>query len=326
MSIVKVILIVVIICLAALIYYLLRPLSNIPEPASFTCLAIEEGDFIAKDSLPLPKTIYGMGLTYRKHLVETATEFDPDAIPPIFKKETRSLTMTNSRVKLPGRDELIAAAAGLETDLVDKLQADFVALDPMLDYEVELGFVLLESISEDDLQREGFIPQLGFFVANDLSARSLALLGEGTTKRYEFWGVSKSFSGFLPLTDKIWVPKNPSENSIPCIQLKTMVNGHVRQSQSTDNMIYTPLEFLQFIQEKYPNQPLLKGDMVLTGTPGGVAIATPKALVRMSNFLGFDRFKKLKIKLGGDLSSFLKAGDEVEVQGEGLGSVRVVIE
>ena len=125
----------------------------------------------------------------------------------------------------------------------------------------------------------------------------------------------------MPMTNQIWIPNHPTANAIPCIRLETYVNGVVRQSQTTDNMIYTPLEMLRFIRQKYPDTPLQKGDMVLTGTAGGVAIATPRALVRISNLLGFDRYKKLSVKLGGDLSGFLKAGDVVQIRGEGFSNV-----
>ena len=130
---------------------------------------------------------------------------------------------------------------------------------------------------------------------------------------------------FLPVGGQVWIPNAPRSNTIPCVKIETYVNGKVRQSQTTDNMIYTPLEMLRFIAQKYPMNQLKRGDMVLTGTPGGVAIATPRALVRLSNLLGFDRYKKLSIKQGGDLSGFLKAGDIVEVSGEGLGKIRTKI-
>lgn len=315
------ILTIILLVLAGFAYYLFRPLSNIPAPANFTCLKIEDGTFLARDRLPQPQNIYGMGLTYRQHLVETAAEFDPTALPPIFKKKLQALTDHQAKVKLPSKEALIAAAGELEDAVASTLKADFENLSPMLDYEVELGFVLLEHITADNLKDDHYIPLLGFFIANDLSARSIGLLGEGTSLRYEYWGISKSFPGFLPISDQIWIPNNPSSNTIPCVKIETYVNGVVRQSQTTDNMIYTPLEMLRYIQQKYPNTPLQKGDMVLTGTPGGVAVATPRALVRLSNLLGFDRYKKLSLKLRGDLSCFLKAGDLVEVRGEGLGVI-----
>ena len=325
MSIKLIVLMAALVFLVGLAYSLFRPLPNIPPPAAFTCLEIKDGVFIPTDSLPQPQNIYGMGLTYRQHLVETAAEYDPGALPPIFKKKQHTVTGNGSKVKFPAAEDLIAAAGELEAEVAEKLSADFKNLSPLLDYEVELGFVLLEAISEKDLLDESFVPQLGFFIANDLSARSVGLLGEGTDIRYEYWRVSKSFPGFLPLSEKIWIPDSPTSNSIPCIRIETYVNGKVRQSQTTDNMIFTPLEMLRFIHQKYSDTPLRKGDMVLTGTPGGVAISTPKALVRLSNLLGFGRYKKLSAKLGGDQSSFLKVGDVVEVRGEGFDGVSVEI-
>lgn len=321
MSIKKILLAVVLIGLIGLAYYLFRPLSVVPTPAEFTCLDIKDGTYISKDSLPAPSNIYGMGLTYSNHLIETAAEYDPKALPPIFKKELESITSTQAKVKFPTREQMINDVEQFEKEVGEKLKTDFENLSPMLDYEVEMGFVLLENITAQDLENDQFIPQLGYFIANDLSARSIGILGEGSPKKYDFWGVSKSFAGFMPMTDQVWIPNQPTSNSIPCIKIETYVNGKVRQSQTTDNIIFTPLEMLRFIKEKYPNTALNRGDMILTGTPGGVAVATPRPLVRLANLLGFDRYKKLSMKLDGDLSAFLKVGDVVEVRGEGFENV-----
>jgi len=92
-------------------------------------------------------------------------------------------------------------------------------------------------------------------------------------------------------------------------------------------LIYTPLQMLQAIHRKYPNKPLQKADMVLTGTPGGVIMSTPRWLVRLAGIIGMDRLKKLT-KVTSDekgVAKFLKAGDKVLVKGEGLGSVEVRI-
>ncbi|NRB49448.1 MAG: fumarylacetoacetate hydrolase family protein [Saprospiraceae bacterium] len=325
MNVKKMILGTLVVLIVGLVIYLLRPLSNIPAPATFTCTDIADGSFLAMDSLPEPQFIYGMGLTYSQHLKETAAEFNPGEIPPIFYKKKQSLSKDGDQVNLPTAEQMIQASQEFEPAVGDKLRADFPDLSPMLDYEVELGFVLLEDVNSTALQDDDFVPSLGFFISNDLSARSIALLGEGTSMRYEYWGISKSFPGFLPVGGQVWIPNAPRSNTIPCVKIETYVNGKVRQSQTTDNMIYTPLEMLRFIAQKYPMNQLKRGDMVLTGTPGGVAIATPRALVRLSNLLGFDRYKKLSIKQGGDLSGFLKAGDIVEVSGEGLGKIRTKI-
>jgi len=106
---------------------------------------------------------------------------------------------------------------------------------------------------------------------------------------------------------------------------ESLVNGVVRQRQSTKNLIYTPIEMLRFVQSEFPEVPLSAGTIVLTGTPGGVAMKTPRWVVRLGNLLGMSRFKKLSAKLGGDTSRFLQVGDTVTVRGQGLGEVTITI-
>ena len=93
----------------------------------------------------------------------------------------------------------------------------------------------------------------------------------------------------------------------------------------TSRSLYTPLQVLRFIHASYPESPMRKGTMVLTGTPGGVALKAPRWMMRAGDLVGMSRFKKLSIKLDSDLSTFLKPGDQVVVSGEGLGSVTVRI-
>ncbi|MEO1436727.1 MAG: fumarylacetoacetate hydrolase family protein [Bacteroidota bacterium] len=325
MRILKIILTVLLLLMLGLAYYLFRPLSNIPDPAAFTCLKISDGQFVSLDSLSPIRNMYGMGLTYSNHMKESASSFDPDALPPIFRKKLSSLTAPNSTVKMPSSKELIAAAGELEGEVGEKVAKEFSEITAMLDYEVELGFILLEEIHPTDLETDDFVPPIGFFIANDLSSRSIALLGEGTNQRFDYWGISKSLPGFTPMSNQVWIPNNPTVNSIPCVKLETYVNGTQRQSEMTSNMIFTPKEMLRYILKKYPDAQLNPGDCILTGTPGGVAVATPKALVRMSNLLGMDRYKKLSIKLKGDQSAFMKVGDRVEVKAEGFDPVAVTI-
>jgi len=129
----------------------------------------------------------------------------------------------------------------------------------------------------------------------------------------------------MPIADKAWMPEKPAPNGIPCVEIESLVNGDVRQHQSTADLIYTPFQMLRFIHAKFPEAPLSKGTIVLTGTPGGVAMSTPRWLVRLSNLVGLSRFRKLATKLDGDTSHFLEVGDEVTVRGQGLGKVSVTI-
>mgnify|MGYP003670482787 CR=1 FL=1 len=312
----------IIITVIALALYLNRGLSYEIVPAKFNCLALEDGYFAPFDSLP--NQIYGIGLSYAGHINETASEFVPDIDPPVFKKAITSITQDGAKVKLPSHDDLVNAVEKIEPSIRQQINEVINPLPALLDYEVELGFVLLEDIDKKALNEEGYIPKIGFFIANDLSARSIVILGEGQINRYDYWGIAKSFPGFTPVSQKVWIPNEFKANAIPCITLKCQLNGEIRQNQMTNDLIYTPLQMLQVIHRKYPDTPLKKGDWVLTGTPGGVIMSTPRWLVRLANMVGMNRFKKLNHKTReDDIAKFLKRGDTVVIDGEGLGSVTV---
>jgi 2-keto-4-pentenoate hydratase/2-oxohepta-3-ene-1,7-dioic acid hydratase in catechol pathway len=303
--------------------YLNRGLKEAIVPADLTCLSLEEGQFAPFDTIP--SHIYGVGLAYAKHINETASSFDPDGDPPIFLKSLNSRTADGSTVKIPSHTEMLNALELHEPGISKKI-AHIPNLPALLDYETELGFVLLEDISKVQLANDGFIPKIGFYMANDFGARSVAILGEGQPNRYDYWGVSKSFRGFTPISDKVWIPNEFQENAIPCIMIETLVNEELRQHQMTSDLIYTPLQMLQAIDRKYPSNPLKKGDLVLTGTPGGVIMSAPRWMMRAAAIVGLDRFAKLKTKIADDeVAKFLHAGDQVVVRGDGLGSVSVTI-
>ena len=116
--------------------------------------------------------------------------------------------------------------------------------------------------------------------------------------------------------------KSFKPNLLPNIELETYVNGELRQKEKVSNMIYTPKEMLQWIHKKYPSNALKKGDMIITGTPGGVAMTAPRFLSRLLELLNVDRFTKLKLVLKKDNSKFLKGGDEVLVKGLGLAEIK----
>ncbi|MEM7138974.1 MAG: fumarylacetoacetate hydrolase family protein [Myxococcota bacterium] len=307
---------------AGLAFYLFRPLSVTPEPAPVTCYDLGQGAYVPLD---VPPQAFGVGLSYATHIEETASTYDPRGRPPVFKKHPRGVIRTGGKVRRPTREEIIAAADVLEPGLGGRLEEDFSELPPLLDYEVELGLVLLDDIDPSDLADPTFAPPLGFFIANDLSARSLALLGEGERSRYTYWGASKSFAGFMPVADRAWVPQTPDTNAIPCVEIETIVNGEVRQRQSTTDLIYTPRQMLEFVHAAFPEASLSKGTIVLTGTPGGVAMTTPRWLVRLANALQLSRFRKLSSKLSNRNEAFLDVGDRVTVRGQGLGKVSVTI-
>ena len=307
--------------------YLFTPLSRLPLPANFYCLGTQENE---GGLLPLtlqPKHIYGVGLTYATHLKETGSEFDPDKPPPIFKKEIVSLNRSGAPVNVPTRQDLIACAEHIEPGLGMKIDKKFKQLPPLLDYEGELAFILLEDVDWQKIDDPDYTLKLGYFLANDISVRTIAVLGEGKTNRYDYWGASKSFPGFLPVGTKMWVPNIRRPNSILCTVIKTEVNGKVRQSQSTCDMMYTPREMLLFISKKYHDAFPQKGDIVLTGTPGGVAMQVPAWKVWLADILNMDRFARLRSSIVSSKKNkrFLKSGEVVKVSGGILGEIETQI-
>ncbi|MEE8359587.1 MAG: fumarylacetoacetate hydrolase family protein [Candidatus Omnitrophota bacterium] len=298
-----------------------------PNPANFAYLWTEESH---GEIVPLnldPRNIYGMGLTYASHLKGTGQKFDPEVPPPVFKKDLAALNRDGSPVEIPTRDEIIAMAEKIEPGLGEKIDRRFKKMLPLLDYEVELGFVLLENVDWGRIEDPDYAPKIGYFIANDISLRALAILGEGMPNRYDYWGASKSFPNFLPVGQNMWVPGEVRPGSILSVVITTRVNGEIRQRQSTEDMMYTPREMLKFIYQRYPDPPPARGDIVLTGTPGGVALQIPPWKKLISDIVRLDRFAKLffTIRAGGDNDKFLITGDIVEVSGGVLGKVETQI-
>ena len=315
---------ILLLILALCYLYLDKGLSQEIQPAKFTCLESGQGYFSHEDIQY--KNIYGIGLAYANHINETASNFDPDLPPPIFRKLTLGVVKGDSDVTIPTQSDLLKAVEQLEPGISKKLQDKDIRLLPLLDYEAELAFVLLESITSKDLENPDFIPKLGFLVANDLSARSIAILGEGQNNRYDYWSVSKSYAGFTPINSHIWMPNNHLPDAIPCVTLQTYVDGELRQKENTSNLIYTPTDMLRFIHKKYSSIPMNKGDVILTGTPGGVVLHVPRWKARLANLIGLDRFQKLAInQKKKSAEKYLKAGNQVQISAEWLGNVSVTI-
>ncbi len=77
------------------------------------------------------------------------------------------------------------------------------------------------------------------------------------------WSRSKSFDTFAPLGPYVETQIDPTDLTIQLFQ-----NGHLRQNSNTREMIFKPAEIVSFIST---NLTLLPGDVILTGSPSGVA-------------------------------------------------------
>ena len=135
---------VLLLIVGAFFLYLNRGLTHEINPAEFNCLSLEEGTFTDFDTLP--SNIYGIGLAYAGHINETASNFDPEGDPPVFIKAKNSITKNGSSVKIPSHQTMLDAVEQLELGISQTINQQFQSLPALLDYEVELGFVLLEDI------------------------------------------------------------------------------------------------------------------------------------------------------------------------------------
>ncbi|HVZ45831.1 MAG TPA: fumarylacetoacetate hydrolase family protein [Ramlibacter sp.] len=174
-----------------------------------------------------------IGLNYRKHAQEAGMEIPRE--PVVFNKALTSIAGPNDDVQLPPGSE-----AG--------------------DWEIELAVIIgteARSISTSDAL--GHVA--GYCLANDVSERDWQI------KRNGQWGKGKSFDGFGPLgpwlvtCDELPDPQN--------IALELAVNGRMRQSSSTADMIFPVAQIVSYLSEFMT---LLPGDVVITGTPAGVAL------------------------------------------------------
>lgn len=166
-----------------------------------------------------------------------------------------------------------------------------------LDYEGELVVVIGrdgKNISEED----ALDYVLGYTCGNDVSARDFQLPGASGGQ----FCYAKSFDGFAPIGPRVVfadaIP-DPQE-----INYTTKVNGRIRQQTSTGDMIWTVRQIIAHLSQ---GTTLRKGTLIMTGTPSGVG-----------------NFTKSE---SGDVT-FLKDGDVVEVEVEGIGAIinRVVFE
>ncbi len=169
---------------------------------------------------------------------------------------------------------------------------DAVVIPPITekaDYEAELAVVIgreARNVSKDEALDYVF----GYMNCNDISARDLQFSEGGQ------WTRSKSIDTFAPIgpfiatTDEIEDPQN--------LSVKLTLNGEVVQDGTTGKMIFPVAELVEFLSA---GMTLVPGDIISTGTPPGVGAARTPQL-------------------------FLKPGDSMTVEIEGLGSLTNPVE
>ncbi len=137
-----------------------------------------------------------------------------------------------------------------------------------LDYETELG-VVVGRPARDVSAQDALDCVFGYVVVNDLSARDRQMKrpGHSTT------GSGKNFDGAARLSAFVVPARNirdPQE-----LRLTTEVNGELRQSDSTANMLFSCAELIAVFSQNFT---IPAGTILATGTPGGTGLGCDEAL------------------------------------------------
>jgi 2-keto-4-pentenoate hydratase/2-oxohepta-3-ene-1,7-dioic acid hydratase in catechol pathway len=247
------------------------------------------------------RRLVALGLTWRDHARETGEPIAPDG-PARFTRDPASLAAPG-RVVLPSRARIRRSLDALEPGLGDELARRHPDFPALLDHEIELGLVVLAD------------GRTGWFLANDVTVRTVQILGEGSPRRMEFWSASKSFPGTLVVG-----PSLLRAEETPDVELVLRVRGEVRQRARSTEILYPAALLRQFAA-------LEPGDAVLTGTPAGVAIAVPRWKRWVADTF-LDRWRKLDAAIRGARRSrrFLEGGDVIDMEAGPLGRVSAVVE
>jgi 2-keto-4-pentenoate hydratase/2-oxohepta-3-ene-1,7-dioic acid hydratase in catechol pathway len=184
-----------------------------------------------------PPRIFGIGLNYRDHAIESGMAIP--TTPIVFMKLQSAIIGPGEPIVLP----------------VNSTEPD---------YEAELAFVL---------GRGGFrIPAAkwrdhvyGYTIVNDVSARDVQF---ATSQ----WTLSKSFPTFCPLGPTIVTADEIADPH--SLDINLSIDGVALQNSNTRELIFKIPELIEYLSSIIP---LLPGDIVSTGTPPGVGLGrTPK--------------------------------------------------
>lgn len=203
-----------------------------------------------------PPKFLAIGLNYADHVAEAGLE--TPKLPTVFNKQATCATGPSDPVWMPRGSQA-------------------------LDYEGELGIVIGRRCRQVPRDRAREVIA-GYLVVDDVSIRDWQL-------RVPTWTMGKSFDTHGPIGP--WITTADEVGDPHGLRLRTWVNGELRQDSSTSNLIFDCFEIVEHLSGGFTLEP---GDVIATGTPGGVGIARkPPKLLRV--------------------------GDRVRVEIEGLGTL-----
>ncbi|MBM4762911.1 fumarylacetoacetate hydrolase family protein [Bacillus sp. B15-48] len=205
-----------------------------------------------------PGKIICVGHNYREHIAEMGREIPK--YPVVFAKFANTIT-------------------GPQDDI------PYYPISEQLDYEAEFAFVVGKRAR--NVSKEDAIDYVaGYTIANDVTYRDIQ-------RRTLQWMQGKAVEGSLPLGPWLVTPDELTDPSANGLGMRLTVNGEVRQNTNTENFVFDVKYLVEFLSNLMTLEP---GDLILTGTPGGVGFAM-------------------------DPQSFLKDGDVVKIEIDQIGTL-----
>lgn len=208
-----------------------------------------------------PGKILCVGLNYRRHAAEC--NLPVPQFPVLFSKFNNALAPHGATLRLPPAD-----------------------VATKFDYEVEL-LVVMGRHARDLTESNALDAVAGYCVVDDFTARDLQ------AERGGQWLLGKTLDGAAPIGP--YFVSAAAVGDPGRLRLETRVNGELRQSSSTSDMIFSVPYILAYVTRHFPLEP---GDLILTGTPEGVISGMPAGQRK-----------------------WLKAGDRIENTIEKLGTL-----
>ena len=182
-----------------------------------------------------PSKVVCVGLNYRTHIQEMGRDLPEH--PTLFSKFSETLLGATDDIMLPAETEAF-------------------------DWEVELAVVIGAKVRRaNEAQAEGAIA--GFTIVNDITCRDWQF-------RTREWLQGKNWEATTPVGPYLVTPDELAGGVRPTIDLRLTVDGTQMQSDNTGDLLFDPVALVQYVSTIITLNP---GDIIATGTPGGVGHA-----------------------------------------------------
>lgn len=182
--------------------------------------------------VPSPGKILCVGLNYRDHILEMGRELPK--YPTLFAKYPEALIGPNDPIRLPPESSAV-------------------------DWEAELALVIGRTVRRASLG-EAKAAIAGFSVLNDITMRDWQY-------RSTQWLQGKAFEASTPFGPCLVTPDELDGGTRPALKITGRVDAELVQDSSTADLVFDPVALVQYASTILTLRP---GDVVATGTPGGV--------------------------------------------------------